>query len=69
MIDRFGNAVANTYTLNLSYGVGLVAEGTGVLLNNELDDFAAKPGARQRLRPGRLRGQRARRRASGRCRR
>ena len=45
MVDRFGNAVANTYTLNLSYGVGLVAEGTGVLLNNELDDFAAKPGA------------------------
>jgi gamma-glutamyltranspeptidase/glutathione hydrolase len=41
--DRFGNAVANTYTLNFSYGVGLVAEGTGVLLNNELDDFAAKP--------------------------
>jgi gamma-glutamyltranspeptidase/glutathione hydrolase len=44
VIDRFGNAVANTYTLNLSYGVGLVAEGTGVLLNNELDDFAAAPG-------------------------
>ena len=32
-------------TLNFSYGLGLVAEGTGVLLNNELDDFAAKPGA------------------------
>jgi gamma-glutamyltranspeptidase/glutathione hydrolase len=45
VVDRFGNAVSNTYTLNLSYGVGLVAEGTGVLLNNELDDFAAKPGA------------------------
>ena len=43
--DRFGNAVANTTTLNFSYGVGLVAEGTGILLNNELDDFAAKPGA------------------------
>lgn len=43
--DRFGNAVANTYTLNFSYGVGLVADGTGVLLNNELDDFAAKPDA------------------------
>jgi len=41
--DRFGNAVSNTYTLNFSYGVGLVAEGTGVVLNNELDDFAAKP--------------------------
>jgi gamma-glutamyltranspeptidase/glutathione hydrolase len=45
VVDRFGNAVANTYTLNFSYGVGLVAEGTGVLLNNELDDFAAKPDA------------------------
>ena len=43
IVDRFGNAVANTYTLNFSYGVGLVAAGTGVLLNNELDDFAAKP--------------------------
>jgi gamma-glutamyltranspeptidase/glutathione hydrolase len=43
--DRYGNAVANTYTLNLSYGVGMVAPGTGVLLNNELDDFAAAPGA------------------------
>ncbi len=43
IIDRFGNAVSNTYTLNFSFGVGLVAEGTGILLNNELDDFAAKP--------------------------
>jgi gamma-glutamyltranspeptidase/glutathione hydrolase len=45
VVDGFGNAVANTYTLNFSYGVGLVAAGTGVLLNNELDDFAAKPDA------------------------
>jgi gamma-glutamyltranspeptidase/glutathione hydrolase len=45
IVDNDGNAVANTYTLNLPYGSGLVAEGTGVLLNNELDDFAAKPGA------------------------
>jgi gamma-glutamyltranspeptidase/glutathione hydrolase len=45
VVDRFGNAVSNTTTLNFSYGVGLVADGTGVLLNNELDDFAAKPGA------------------------
>ena len=37
--------MANTYTLNFSYGLGLVADGTGVLLNNELDDFTAKPGA------------------------
>ena len=45
IVDSDGNAVANTYTLNLPYGCGLVADGTGVLLNNELDDFAAKPGA------------------------
>ena len=45
VVDAQGNAVANTYTLNFSYGLGLVAEGTGILLNNELDDFAAKPGA------------------------
>jgi len=45
VIDRFGNAVANTYTLNFNYGLGLVADGTGILLNNELDDFSAKPGA------------------------
>jgi gamma-glutamyltranspeptidase/glutathione hydrolase len=43
--DQFGNAVSSTYTLNFSYGMGLVAEGTGVLLNNELDDFTAAPGA------------------------
>jgi gamma-glutamyltranspeptidase/glutathione hydrolase len=45
VIDSRGNAVSNTYTLNFSYGLGLVAEGTGVLLNNELDDFTAAPGA------------------------
>ena len=45
IVDSDGNAVANTYTLNLPYGSGLVADGTGVLLNNELDDFAAQPGA------------------------
>jgi len=45
VIDQDGNAVSNTYTLNFSYGLGLVAEDTGVLLNNELDDFTAKPGA------------------------
>lgn len=45
VVDGEGNAVSNTYTLNFSYGVGLVAEGTGVLLNNELDDFTAAPGA------------------------
>jgi gamma-glutamyltranspeptidase/glutathione hydrolase len=45
VIDKDGNAVSNTYTLNFSYGLGLIADGTGVLLNNELDDFTAKAGA------------------------
>ena len=44
VVDKDGNAVACTYTLNFSYGVGMVADGTGILMNNELDDFAAKPG-------------------------
>lgn len=44
VIDQYGNAVAATVTLNLNFGLGLVAEGTGVLLNNELDDFAIAPG-------------------------
>ncbi len=45
VVDSQGNGVANTYTLNFSYGLGLVAEGSGILLNNELDDFAATAGA------------------------
>jgi gamma-glutamyltranspeptidase/glutathione hydrolase len=45
VVDEAGNAVANTYSLNFNFGLGLVAEGTGILLNNELDDFAAKAGA------------------------
>jgi gamma-glutamyltranspeptidase / glutathione hydrolase len=44
VVDAAGNAVANTYTLNFNFGLGLVADGTGIMLNNELDDFAAKPG-------------------------
>lgn len=44
IIDKDGNAVAVTYTLNGSFGTGKVAEGTGVLLNNEMDDFTMKPG-------------------------
>ena len=45
VLDAQGNAVAFTTTLNLSYGSKIVAEGTGILLNNEMDDFSAKPGA------------------------
>jgi gamma-glutamyltranspeptidase/glutathione hydrolase len=44
ILDRLGNVVSNTYTLNFSYGSGIVAAGTGILLNNEMADFAAKPG-------------------------
>ncbi|MGB3537165.1 MAG: gamma-glutamyltransferase [Mesorhizobium sp.] len=44
IIDKDGNAVAVTYTLNGSFGIGKVAEGTGILLNNEMDDFTIKPG-------------------------
>ncbi|KAE9525318.1 gamma-glutamyltransferase [Testudinibacter aquarius] len=44
IMDKEGNAVAVTYTLNLNFGSGIVAEGTGILLNNEMDDFSAKPG-------------------------
>ncbi len=44
IIDKDGNAVAVTYTLNGSFGTGKVAEGTGILLNNEMDDFTVKPG-------------------------
>lgn len=44
VVDKEGNAVANTYTLNNGYGSAVVAKGTGVLMNDEMDDFAAKPG-------------------------
>ena len=44
IIDKDGNAVAVTYTLNGSFGTGKVAEGTGILLNNEMDDFTSKVG-------------------------
>ena len=42
IVDRFGNAVSNTYTLNFSYGMKAVVKGTGILLNNQMDDFTAK---------------------------
>jgi gamma-glutamyltranspeptidase/glutathione hydrolase len=42
--DAAGNVVSVTYTLNTNFGSGIVATGTGILLNNEMDDFSAKPG-------------------------
>jgi len=44
IIDKWGNSVSNTYTLNGAYGSGIVAKGTGILMNNEMDDFSQKPG-------------------------
>lgn len=44
IVDRNGNAVSNTYTLNRAYGSKVTVPGTGVLLNNEMDDFTSKPG-------------------------
>jgi len=44
VVDRHGNAVSLTYTLNFSFGSLQMAPGTGILLNNEMDDFSAKPG-------------------------
>ena len=43
--DAQGNVVSNTYTLNFSYGNGIAVDGAGFLLNNEIDDFSATPGA------------------------
>jgi gamma-glutamyltranspeptidase/glutathione hydrolase len=44
IVDKYGNAVSNTYTINFSYGSGITVEGAGFLLNNEMDDFSSKPG-------------------------
>ncbi|MEM7276899.1 MAG: gamma-glutamyltransferase [Pseudomonadota bacterium] len=43
VVDQWGNAVSNTYTLNTLFGSGVVVTGAGFLLNNEMDDFSAKP--------------------------
>ena len=43
-MDAYGNTVSNTYTLNFSYGSGKMIPGTGMLINNEMDDFSSKPG-------------------------
>lgn len=44
VVDRHGNAVSNTYTINFGFGSGIVVDGAGFILNNEMDDFSAKPG-------------------------
>ena len=44
VVDKDGNAVAVTYTLNTTFGTGIVAGESGILLNNQMDDFSAKPG-------------------------
>lgn len=44
IVDKWGNAVSNTTTINLGYGSAVVVEGAGFLLNDEMDDFSAKPG-------------------------
>ena len=44
VLDKWGNAVSNTYTLNTAYGSGIIPSGTGILMNNEMDDFSSKPG-------------------------
>jgi len=45
IVDQYGNAVSNTYTINFSYGSGITVTGAGFLLNNEMDDFSSSPGS------------------------
>ena len=42
--DRFGNVISNTYTINSAFGSGVTIKGTGILMNNEMDDFSGQPG-------------------------
>ena len=44
VLDKWGNAISNTYTLNIGFGSGVIVEGAGFLLNDEMDDFSVKPG-------------------------
>ncbi|WP_413194921.1 gamma-glutamyltransferase family protein [Pararobbsia alpina] len=45
VVDKWGNAISNTYTLNGPFGAGVVVDKTGIVLNDEMDDFSAKPNA------------------------
>ena len=58
MIDAEGNAVALTTTVNTWFGAHLLAGKTGIVLNNQMDDFSLAPETPQRLRPGRQRPER-----------
>ena len=49
ILDKNGNAVAITYTLNWEFGSGVVVEGAGFVLNNEMDDFSAKVGVKNKF--------------------
>ena len=49
VLDEHGNAVSLTYTLNWEFGSGVVVEGAGFVLNNEMDDFSAKPGVKNKF--------------------
>ena len=69
VVDAEGNAVAVTYTLNGGYGNGITVPGLGFLLNNEMDDFSAKPGTPNMFGLVQGESERDRSRASGRCRR
>ena len=42
--DKFGNVISNTYTINSAFGSGVTIKGTGILMNNEMDDFSGQPG-------------------------
>ena len=66
IVDRWGNAVAVTYTINDSFGAEVVAGDTGFLLNDEMDDFTSKPGVAEpvRTRAGRPQRDRARKAAA-----
>ncbi|MFD2884317.1 gamma-glutamyltransferase [Pseudomonas lini] len=68
IVDKWGNAVSVTYTLNDWFGAGVMASKTGVILNDEMDDFTSKNRRAEHVRPGAGRSQRHRPPARHRCR-